>query len=276
MKWILTALVILAPMLTTAHALPNYAFCDSCGEAQYQATAIAFVPDDPDQPRYQIYVADVSKGELRRFRVIRVVEPGLDFEYAQRLDPSATELQRFEAFLAARNEVLQSLGMLDFTIEIPPGHFVGSAYDLWGSNHKQLLVREFINAELSIFEAAFSNLFAYGSFLLDRSASKLFIKVEFPDGSIALFELQGKREDLVWAYVRSESIDEDGNLIPDRLSDFSDYSGLFNAISVQSFLLRAALYGIPVVDRRDGDRRTAVVCVHSANGDYSCVATSTH
>ena len=276
MKWILTAVLVLAQFPATAGAAHEYAVCDDCSEVQYREAAVAHMPADPDRPRYEVYVADIPNGNLRRFRVTVANEPGLYLKYAKELAPAETELANFAAFLAARAEILRALGVLDFTVEIPPGHFVGSAYDLWGSNRNQLLVREFINSELSILETAFSNLFAFGSFLLDRSASKLFIKVQFPDGSLAFFELQGKHEDLVWEYLQSKSTDQDGNIIPDRLSDFAGYSGLFNTLSVQDFLLRATLYGIPIVDQSDGGDHIAVVCVHAANGDYSCVTTSPH
>ncbi len=276
MKRFFVAVIILCSSLAEAGAAETYAVCDNCSEARYRETAIAVVPSNPGRPRYEVYVADISKGILRRFRVTVVNEPGLVLHHARSVSPEEAEMQRFEAFISARNEILQALNILDFTIVIPPGHFVGSAYDLWASHHNQLLVREFINAELSVLETAFSNLFAFGSFLLDRSSSRLFVNVVFPDGSLAIFELTGKREDLVWEYLAGQSIDQDGNLIPDSLPDFAEYSGLFNSVSVEQFLTRAMSYGIPIVDERNGNEPVAVVCIHSANGDYSCVATTTH
>ncbi len=175
-----------------------------------------------------------------------------------------------ESVLEKRDQIIAALDALDFTVEVPPGHAVGSAYDLWGSNQKRLLIQELINAQLSFLEWAFSDFFATGSFLLDRKSSHLLVQVDFPDGSSAYFELGGKMQDLIWNYKEGQSIDADGNLIPDELTGFAGYAGQFNTLSVQDFLLRAALYNIPIVDQSSGSSRVAVICVQDANGDHTC------
>lgn len=269
------ALVLLAGLLASqAAGAVEYAECHDCTVSEYQSTALRHQPLNGSSHNFEIYVADVERQQLTRFRVATESEPGLRFRYARKLAPAADELASFHAYLEARSAVLEGLDRIDFTFEIPAGFLVGSAYDLWGSNRNRLLVQEFINAELSFLERAFSNFFASASFLLNRNVSKLLVKVRFPDGSMAYFQLTGNEEDLVWSYLESQSLDADGNQIPDRLLDFSEYAGVFNSTSVSEFLLRAALYGIPIIDKGNGTSQVAVVCVQDASGNYSCVVTT--
>lgn len=273
----LSTILIFAGLLTGQSAgAVEYAECHNCTETEYRSTALRHQPQTGDPDNFEVYVADVDRQQLRRFRVGTEAEPGLRFRYAKKLIPSADEQESFFAYLEARAVLLEGLDRIDFTFEVPPGHSVESAYDLWGSTRNRMLIQEFINAELSYLERAFSNFYASASFLLNRGVSKLLVKVRFADGSIAYFQLTGNMEDLVWSYLESQSLDADGNLIPDRLLDFSDYSGVFNSVSVSEFLLRAALYGIPIVDKGNGSSQVAVVCVKDANGNFSCVVTSVY
>lgn len=274
MKTLILVAGLVLQCLASSHAATSYMLCDYCSESEIRALASQSAPSRPGINRYDIYVANLNPTVLRRFRLTVVVEPETDYRHLRQLSPSASESLRFEQFAGARDQILRALGEMDFSIEIPPGHFVSSAYDLWGNHRNQLLLQEHINNELGFLETAFSNMFAYSAFLLNRRNSEFFVKVVFPDGTLALFELQGKTEDLIWTYRSSESTDQDGNLIPDTLEDFSAYSGLFNSVSIQGFLIRAGLYGIPLIDRRRAGSRIAVVCVHGAKGDYLCEATS--
>lgn len=271
MKNILQAIMLAGLFVNSADATTDYVVCNDCTETDYRNAARHYQRAGPDALSYDVYVADLVRENLRRFKVVIESEPGSTFKYVRQIQVSSTELHRFNAFIAARAAIFAELGLFDFTIEIPPGHFVGSAYDLWGSNQNQILVREYINAELSILERAFSDFFVLGSILLDRSASSLIIKVRFPDGSVAYFELTGKMEDLVWQYLAGQSVDQDGNLIPESLLDYSEYSGLFKSDTVQDFLMRAMLYNIPIVEEGGDSDRVAVVCVQDANGDIFCV-----
>lgn len=257
-----------------AQADTEYLECDNCTESEYRELARAHQPADPSSSEFDVYVADVEREILRRYRVLQENEPGMPLRIAVRRPAAAAELASFTAYIEVRNQLIAELDALDFSVEIPPGHFVGSAYDLWGSNLNRLLVREFINAELSFLELAFSEFFATGSFLLDRSASRIFVQVRFPDGSVAYFELAGKMQDLIWVYLEGQSIDANGNTIPDSLPDFAGFAGLFDAASVQDFLVRAALYNIPVTNEGAGSALLAVVCVEDAHGEYSCIVSS--
>ncbi|NNF52081.1 MAG: hypothetical protein HKN59_06555 [Gammaproteobacteria bacterium] len=252
----------------SAHAATLYLDCDNCSESRYQALAAG---EAANNQIADVYVADVTRETLRRYSVMVESEPGMQFSRVVTRTPSASELAQFEAYIAARDQLIRELGLLDFTIEVPQGHPVASAYDLWGSNQNRLLIREHINAELSFLERAFSDFFATGSFLLDRRSSHILVQVDFPDGSAAFFELAGKMQDLVWEYRVGQSIDADGNLIPDSLSAFADYAGLFSAQNVLDFLMRAALYNIPITDHSSGSGRVAVVCITDSNGEFSCV-----
>ncbi len=274
MKYLLTATALVFLLLSQRAAAVEYAECHDCTESEYRSTALRHQPASGNPDTFEVYVADVTRQALRRYRVGTEREPGLQFRYAKRLTPAIAEQQSFNDYLQAREELLEGLDQIDFSFEVPPGFAVGSAYDLWGSMRNRLLIQELINAELSYLERAFSNFFASASFLLNRNISRLLVKVRFPDGSMAYFQLTGNMEDLVWSYLESQSLDADGNLIPDRLLDFSEYSGVFNAVSVRDFLLRAALYGIPIIDKGNGTSQVAVVCVQDANGDFSCIVTA--
>lgn len=274
MKYLIATLIFAVVQLVPIAQAAEYAECHDCSEAEYRSSALRHQPTRPYTGNYEVYVADVERAQLRRFRISEEYEPGLRFRFAKRLTPSVAELQSFHRYIEARAVILEGLDEIDFTFEVPPGHPVASAYDLWGSSRNRLLVQELINARLSLLERAFSNFFASASFLLNRSVSKLLVKVAFPDGSVAYFQLTGNIEDLVWSYLESQSLDADGNTIPDQLLDFSEYSGVFNAVSVRDFLLRAALYGIPIIDKGNGTSQVAVVCVQDANGDFSCVVSS--
>lgn len=267
-----TPLVALGCLIAaTAHSATVYLECDNCTEADYVHLAGAYPAVSSDVAIVNVYIADVTRENLRRFRIFEESEPGTHFRTVRRRPPAAAELARFNAYIQARNQILNELDAMDFIIEVPPGHTVGSAYDLWGSNQNRLLVKEVINAQLSFLERLFSDFFATGSFLLDRNSSHILVQVNFPDGSSAYFELAGKMQDLIWVYREGQSIDADGNLIPDVLSGFADYAGLFDPLSVQDFLLRAALYNIPIVDQSAGGSRLAVVCIEDAHGQYACV-----
>jgi len=270
MKFTVALLALAGLHGANVHAATLYLDCNDCSESRYESTAASQAAANLIS---EVYVADVTRENLRRYRVIVESEPGMHFSRVLRRTPSATETARFEAYLSAREQILDELDLLDFTVEVPPGYPVGSAYDLWGSNSKRLLIQEYINAELTFLERAFSDFFATGSFLLDRSSSHILVQVNFADGSSAFFELAGKMQGLVWKYREGESIDEDGNLIPDSLTAFSDYAGLFSAQSVLDFLMRAALYNIPVIDKSSGANRVAVVCIADSNGDFSCIVT---
>lgn len=257
-----------------AHAATVYLECDQCSESDYEDLAAGLFADESTSLNHDVYVADVSRENLRRFRVFAESEPGAHHSYIARRQPATAQINAFNAYIEARSQILVELEALDFVIEVPPGYPVASAYDLWGNNQNRLLVQELINARLSFIERVFSDFFASGSFLLDRKSSHILVQVAFPDGSTAYFELTGKMQDLVWQYREGESIDADGNLIPDALAAFSGYAGLFNALSVQDFLLRAALYNIPVVDQSSGGGRLAVVCIEDASGQFSCVVSA--
>ncbi len=250
--------------------------CHNCTETAYRDAARRHQPIDSILDPFEVYVADVTRGQLRRFRVSEEHEAGLKYRVLRQLSPAPSEQLSFDAYLSARSALVHELGMLDFTVAVPPGHFVGSAYDLWGNSRNRLLVQELINAELSFVERVLTDLFASGSFLLNRRVSHLLLKVSFPDGSTAYFQLTGKMEDFVWEYQEGRSLDNEGNLIPDRLQQFENYSGIFHADSVQKFLLRAALYGIPIVNSGGDEAPVTVVCIRDAHGGYTCYVNAVH
>lgn len=272
----LLMLVLFLTLLSSQAGATAYLECHDCSEAAYRDTARRHQPVNLAPDSYEVYVADILRGQLRRYRVTEEYEAGLRYRLLKQLVPAPAEQIRFDAYLAARNALMQELGALDFTVAIPPGHFVTSAYDLWGNSRNRLLVQEFINARLSFVERLMTDLFATGSFLLNRSVSHLLLKVTFPDGSVAYFQLTGKMEDFVWEYLEGRSLDAGGNQIPDRLQHFDNYSGIFHADSVQKFLMRASLYGIPIVNGGAVAGPVTVVCIRDANGGYTCFVNAIH
>ncbi len=222
--------------------------CHGCSWAQYKRQALQQVPDNGPNVMVNVYLVDRVNRRLAKYRVVKEYSEGMLYKYAKSRTPTTTELQTFEADLAAFDEI-QKISLV--ARRLPNNFPVRSAADIYGNMQAQLAVQEWLNNDfLSTRVLTFS--YFLGEHFLKRFTAD--IRIIFPDGSeavfhVARFELEfsvdGIRLEL--RYTEDTAIGPDGNGLPDTIEDLRGYRGSFKYDdSLNIFLRRVKILGIPL------------------------------
>lgn len=220
--------------------------CHGCSWAQYKRQALQQVPDNGPNVMVNVYLVDRVNRRLAKYRVVKEYSEGMLYKYAKSRTPTTTELQTFEADLAAFDEI-QKISLV--ARRLPNNFPVRSAADIYGNMQAQLAVQEWLNNDfLSTRVLTFS--YFLGEHFLKRFTAD--IRIIFPDGSeavfhVARFELEfsvdGIRLEL--RYTEDTAIGPDGNGLPDTIEDLRGYRGSFKYDdSLNIFLRRVKILGI--------------------------------
>ncbi|MCZ6880200.1 MAG: hypothetical protein O7F13_03615 [Gammaproteobacteria bacterium] len=220
--------------------------CHGCSWAQYKRQALQQVPDNGRNVMVNVYLVDRVNRRLAKYRVVKEYSEGMLYKHAKSRTPTTTELQTFEADLAAFDEI-QKISLV--ARRLPNNFPVRSAADIYGNMQAQLAVQEWLNNDfLSTRVLTFS--YFLGEHFLKRFTAD--IRIIFPDGSeavfhVARFELEfsvdGIRLEL--RYTEDTAIGPDGNGLPDTIEDLRGYRGSFKYDdSLNIFLRRVKILGI--------------------------------
>lgn len=222
--------------------------CHGCSWAQYKRLALQQVPNNGPNVTVNVYLVDRVNRRLAKYRVVKEYSEGMLYKHAKSRMPTTTELQTFEADLAAFDEI-QKISLV--ARRLPNNFPVRSAADIYGNMQAQLAVQEWLNNDfLSTRVLTFS--YFLGEHFLKRFTAD--IRIIFPDGSeavfhVARFELEfsvdGIRLEL--RYTEDTAIGPDGNGLPDTIEDLRGYRGSFKYDdSLNIFLRRVKMLGIPL------------------------------
>ena len=222
--------------------------CHGCSWTQYKQRALQQVPDNGPNVMVNVYLVDRVKRRLAKYRVVKEYSEGMLYKRAKSRTPTTTELQTFEADLAAFDEI-QKISLV--ARRLPNNFPIRSAADIYGNIQAQLAVQDWLNNDfLSTRVLTFS--YFLGEHFLKRFTAD--IRVIFPDGSeavfhVARFELEfsvdGIRLEL--RYSEDTAIGPEGNGLPDTIEDLEGYRGNFRyRDSLETFLGRVNLLGVPL------------------------------
>ena len=222
--------------------------CHGCSWAQYKRQALQQVPDNGPNVTVNVYLVDRVNRRLAKYRVMKEYSEGMLYKHAKSRTPTTTELQTFEADLAAFDEI-QKISLV--ARRLPNNFVVRSAADIYQNIQAQLAVQDWLNNDfLSTRVLVFS--YFLGEHFLTRFTAD--IRIIFPDGSEAVFHvarfelefsLDGIRLEL--RYTEDTAIGPEGNGLPDTIEDLQGYRGNFRYDdSLRTFLGRLNLLGIPL------------------------------
>lgn len=221
--------------------------CNGCSWAQYKRQALQQVPNNGPDVTVNVYLVDRVNRRLAKYRVVKEYSEGMLYKHAKSRAITTTELQTFEADLAAFDEI-QKISVI--ARRLPNNFAVRSAADIYQNTQAQLAVQDWLNNDfLSSRVLTFSYLF--GEVFLARFTAD--IRVIFPDGSEAVFHvsrfeleisINGIRLEL--RYTEDTAIGSDGNSLPDTVEDLEGYRGTFYYDdTLATFLKRIKSFGIP-------------------------------
>jgi hypothetical protein len=250
-KYIMVLVSLLALFEVTTTASENVLQCNDCGYNQREAAARQFVIDYK-AGHYDIYVADISSKELTRFSVMIFSEPGMRSVRIRSVMPSVEMQDGFNHLLSVHKEFELYKTDYDAT-DLPSDFDVQSAFDLVGNLQAQRAVSNYLRDNFSGW-FYLSNLWSsvLGIFNQFLSSQWEWV-VKFPDGSYASFtSVTFGVYELEYTYNKGESVDSEGNSIPEQSQNFVAFQGTFsNTTSLADWLEHARRYGISIVDQND-------------------------
>lgn len=245
MHKLITILAFLAVGATTnADALEIWDACNSCSDSQLRRTAIRAVPANAPG-RYDVYVMDFERVELRKYRVTTIYEPG-DGGYLSAALRVATESHVAYEFAQGVLAIKRDIASFEAGTPIPED-VVGTAFDIVHNVLLQRRVSDYVNEHLTIWQTIGAPvavpLSAFGK-IVDLN---FVISVTFSDGStaqLALTGLEGSMTAIRYTFklVAGSARDADGNLIPSSATEAAPYSGVFSshalAADMVNFIIR--------------------------------------
>ena len=240
-------MLILMAAAGSADAAEYWSSCNSCSEPQAQRAALWAAPAKTFG-RHHVYVADFSRGAIRKYVVWSEYEPELG-GWRSVAWPVVTEsyiAHEFAQLVAAMKTDVSSLE----SGKRVPRDIVGSAYDLVHSSLNQQRVADYIISHMSLWESIGAPVFVPLSLFRKVVDLNLTIPVAFADGSTASFVLTGVSGslgnlDYMFELVDGSARDPDGNLIPGRASEAAPFEGAFSSELAAQRMLDFVTYWYP-------------------------------
>ena len=255
--------------LGIAHAAPAVVGCHNCSNAQRKTAAENAIPMYFAPGRYNVYVVDRPKSILKRFVITAEREPGFSFNFARSRTPAPAYQREFDNNVLLLEQLdAQKLPQKDL-YELPDNFEIDSASEVFNNILAQNTFNDFYNSKFSFFKVI-AVITSVVSVFWDLN---YYMDVQFPDGSIATYEvyrINGDSENTVeWQYLPGTARDSEGNRIPEKVADFDNFHGrydtTFSNFNLWLFLNAANNLGIPVVDFSASNLK-AIVCVGGAGG----------
>lgn len=243
MKLILTITILLITSFNI-QADELYMECSSCDSSYDKEVLAKYIASTNGGTLNDVFIYDDDNNSLSKYRVVAVDdgESGVtSFSTIIELDLDSNESD-------AKNTIVQSKSdMLSFVFNVPES-IADSAYDLSGSSVTQNNVADYVIANQTWNQAIGHYISAVLSIAGKVVNVNMVIQVEFTNGDIALFAIDGIDANADITLKLVDATDVNNNEVPLTKSEFTD-TGEFefnNETSLQEFSDAALRFGVSI------------------------------